>query len=99
MKLTDSEIATALLKFHKPECRENPMVWQVWEDGEITLTKGGEVFGYRRSHMQEFGDSRKALPFECMPGNFPWNEKHAFVIVENEGEALACRDFIFNLER
>lgn len=38
-------------KYHKPEAiTSGDMVYEVWEDGEITLTKGGPLFRQRSLH-------------------------------------------------
>lgn len=35
----------------KPELKNLPgMVYEIWEDGEITLTKSGELYGQRTLH-------------------------------------------------
>ena len=50
------ELLKFLLEHHKPELLQHPesgdggMVYQVWEDGEITLQKGGSLLGHRRLH-------------------------------------------------
>ena len=72
-----------LLALHHPELIANPeggdagMVCQVWEDGEVTLTKGGSLWGQRNVHMIEFGMS-SSLPLEIMP---VVTGKHGYLVV------------------
>lgn len=41
-----------LHSLHKPELRNEPgMVYEIWEDGEITLQKSGDLYGQRTLHM------------------------------------------------
>lgn len=36
---------------HDPALVDDPMVYELWQDGEITLTKGGSLFRQRSLHM------------------------------------------------
>ena len=96
--LNQSEVRTTLEQYHHPEFIQNPEggdhhhVCQVWEDGEVTLTKGGSLWGQRNLHMIEFG-SDHALPIDVMPGR---NTKHGFVIVKFD-ERKIVRDLIIKL--
>ena len=84
------EIKTKLASFHKPDAWKSSMVWSVWEDGEVTLEKGGDLFGQRNLHVIHWGFD-KSLPKELFPAQEP---HHARVYVENEQEAMAVREFI-----
>lgn len=64
----------AFVAMHNPEARHNPMVYSVWEDGEITLEKGGELFGLRTLHCTTPGSQTyrsnpdaPTLPIEQLP--------------------------------
>lgn len=67
-----NDIRQQLLAFHrpgliqKPEGGDGAHVCEVWEDGEITLTKGGSLFGQRGLH-QILPPLPAALPVEVMP--------------------------------
>lgn len=76
-------IKEQLLAYHCPELIAAPEggdgnhVCEIWEDGEVTLTKGGSLYGMRNLHMIESPYCR-ALPLEAMPMN---NGKHGCVVV------------------
>ena len=88
----DERLVT-FLKFHKPEHKADPMVYEVWEDGEITLTKGGELYGQRNLHCIWPGDMTKSIP----PNEFgPEYQRfgHARIIVGSSKEAELARKVI-----
>jgi hypothetical protein len=80
-----------LLSMHDASARDDYMVYEVWEDGEITLTKGGDLYGTRNLHVQRYGDESKALPFDIMPVRFG---KHGCIQVKTHEEAYAASDLI-----
>lgn len=82
-----SELQGFIASRHKPECRERSMVWQVWEDGEVTLTKGGELWGLRSLHMMQ-GGHVSPFPLEVMPVQ---ETRHSYAIVESEEVANEIR--------
>ena len=82
-----------LLSMHDATAVEDHMVYEVWEDGEITLTKGGDLYGMRNLHVQRYGDESKALPFDSMPVRFG---KHGCIQVRTSEEAYAASDLILN---
>lgn len=43
-------IVSSLRRLHEPEAINNAMVYEVWNDGEITLTKGGDLYRQRSLH-------------------------------------------------
>jgi hypothetical protein len=65
-------IRDELLSYHHPEFLEIPEggdgahVCQVWEDGEVTSTKGGSLLGQRRMIMI-VPPTPVALPVDLMP--------------------------------
>ncbi len=88
-------IKEQLATFHHPELITNPEggdgnhVCQIWEDGEVTLTKGGSLYGQRNLHMIEFGHGM-GLPLDVMPMT---NSKHGYVVVRY-ADHKAVRDLI-----
>ena len=87
------EVIAALVAMHKPAHIEDPMVYEVWNDGEVTLTKGGDLYGQRNLHMTEFGFEGAPLPVEAFPQPC-LRYKHARIVVANREEALAARELI-----
>ena len=66
------------------------MVWSVWEDGEITLEKGGSLFGLRNLHSIFAAGSRK-LDLDL----FPIRERlHSRLFVNDESHAQEVAAFI-----
>ena len=63
---------------------EDGMVYQVWEDGEITLTKSGRLLGQRSLHTIESGWSGKSVPTDWFPHDIQ-EGKHGFIYTDNEG--------------
>lgn len=61
------DMAIAIAVYHTPIARNKNMVYSVWEDGEITLEKGGELFGQRTLHCIELGNANKAWPVSLFP--------------------------------
>lgn len=43
--------AEFIAKYHDPEGWKARMVCSIWEDGEVTLEKGGDLFGHRNLHQ------------------------------------------------
>jgi hypothetical protein len=79
------------------ECAHNPelaakdgMVYQVWNDGEITLQKGGDLLWARTVHQ-----IKSPLPFGLsiqMPTKYQKETSYAFVTREDADQirALMC---------
>jgi hypothetical protein len=44
-----------VLTIHNPAAQDDHMVYEVWNDGEVTLTKGAELYGQRGLHCIEPG--------------------------------------------
>jgi hypothetical protein len=47
---TIGAIRDLMWKEHDPKLREQGHVYELWSDGEITLTKGGDLYGQRNNH-------------------------------------------------
>lgn len=69
----------------KPDLAKLPgMVRQVWEDGEITCQKSGELLWQRTLHCLEPGDAAKAVPLEWFP-EYGREGKHAYIFTDEAG--------------
>lgn len=90
-----ADILRAVLSLHNPHNCNDPMVYQVWEDGEITLTKGGDIFGQRNLHMQQYGHPHISLEFHALPYK---TEKHSSILCASYDDAIMARNLIFSLE-
>lgn len=53
-----------LLALSQPELRsiEGGHVYEIWEDGEVTLTKCGSLYGHRNLHMMKMGEPGVNVP-------------------------------------
>ena len=92
--MTIEERINAFVAMHHSSCINDSLVFEVWEDGEITLTKGGTLYGYRNLHCIVPGDEKRALN----PILFPEELRiygHARIMVENGLKALEARDLLF----
>lgn len=87
----DDTTLARFLAYHSPESRNDGMVYSVWEDGEITLEKGGALFGQRNLHMMAHGNAAKALPVASMPLR---SGPHGRILVRNETDARAAHELI-----
>lgn len=83
--MTLDELKTLIHAVHKPELiKERSHVFEMWEDGEITLTKAGDLYHQRTIHQMlpplistEMAEKVKPL----MPLQ---HGKHASVVLEEE---------------
>lgn len=92
--MNTQEIKDKLLTFHKPDAWKQSMVYSVWEDGEITLEKGGELFGARNLHCIQPGLPER-IPLDLFPKT-PDDVNHARIYVDTKKEADLARAFIEN---
>lgn len=90
---SESEMITAITKYHDPDAWKKPMVYSVWEDGEVTLEKGGDLFGLRSLHKIKYGDVSKAWPKELFPAQ---NTNHGRIFARSGDEAATFSDVILN---
>lgn len=52
---------------HNPAHLNEGMVWMVWQDGEVTLTKGGSLLGMRNIHQIARPLPTAQVPWDWMP--------------------------------
>lgn len=82
--ITEEKFA-ALLALHSPEAVEvDGMVYQVWEDGEVTLTKSGSLFGQRNLHTVCTGDPRGNLIGDREFPLHNYDKSHSNIAVKDE---------------
>jgi hypothetical protein len=91
------EATIALLALHKPEAHKNQMVYSVWEDGEVTVEKGGELFGQRKLHTVRFG-GQKSVDYARLPYQNTL-DGHGRIFVDNDIEAAAASLIIREMEQ
>lgn len=83
----------AIRRYHSTTATALPMVYSVWEDGEITLEKGGELFGQRNMHVVRMGVNELAWPLKLFPQPSVGGE-HARIYCKSEADALAFSKLI-----
>lgn len=78
---------------HKPELSEvHGMVYQVWEDGEVTLQKCGDLLWQRTLITTMFGDPGKAINANLFPCE---HDGHGYAFTDREG-AIAVHEAILS---
>ena len=74
------ELKEFIAFYHEPELgSQEGMVFQIWEDGEITLQKSGSLLWQRNLHLVSPGLMN--LPKEIMP---VVEEKHGYAFIKSE---------------
>lgn len=93
---TRAQVKEVIAMVSNPALAQGPdnMVYQVWEDGEITLQKNGELLWQRSLHCMEAGLGDKKVPLEWMTGS---NGEHAYIFCTHD-DALIVRDMIRDME-
>jgi hypothetical protein len=75
--MTSSTIADRLRQIDDVRAKdvEGSHVCQIWEDGEVTMTKAGSLYGQRRCSVISVGTGL-SLPFDMFPHR---NDKHGYI--------------------
>lgn len=89
MTLEDLKILLAIAD--NPKAMETHP-WQVWEDGEATLQKGGDLLWCRTLHCIKMGFG-KSLPLDLFPEKNRYNG-HAYVWLDSEKDVNEVRHLI-----
>ena len=76
-------IKALIAKHNHPEMAKDPITYQVWEDGEITLQKGGDLLWQRKLHLMLYGAPEKAVPVELFPRQ--QSNGHGYLHTSKEG--------------
>lgn len=90
--MTQDDKIAAIARYHAPEAKAQSMVYSVWEDGEITIEKGGSLFGQRNLHCVAPGHGCKAWDKNLFPMQ---NVLHGRILVATNKDAEAFRALIF----
>jgi len=88
------EMQAHINRAHAPETAAGAMVYMVWEDGEVTLQKGGDLLWQRILHsiIPPHPDT-KPWPIDLFPGQ---KYGHGFVIARDHEEAAQLARLIGN---
>ena len=89
--MTNTEKLAALLALHSPEAINGTMVGQVWEDGEYTLQKGGDLYGMRSLHCIKPGIESCAIPGDGFPIRAG---SHGSIFVSSDADMKEARRII-----
>jgi hypothetical protein len=68
-----------------------PMVYQVWEDGEITIQKAGELLWQRNLHCVQPGCPDKTLPIDALCHKY---NSHSYIFCATREVAVHAADLI-----
>lgn len=89
---TISTVISMIQKAHNPElAKQEGMVYQLWQDGELTVTKSGELLGLRNLHMIEAGFIRKPEMYSKWMHVMVPDGENAFIYCAKE-DAYAIRE-------
>jgi hypothetical protein len=78
--MTIEQRCEALLALHVPDLhREEGMLYSVWEDGEVTIEKAGDLFGQRTLHCLLPGGDEAGLPVTMPVPNRAGTHSRIFV--------------------
>lgn len=83
------ELSEYLASQNRPQVKDKPgMARQIWEDGELTLQKSGDLLWLRTLHCIEPAFC-KPVPIDCFPEENREKE-HAYLWIESkaQGEAI-----------
>ena len=84
-----------ILQFHKPElAKQDGMVYQVWEDGEVTLQKSGDLLWRRTLHCIRPG-MFEPLPIDYFPCQ---KNNHGYIFTDERGMRDMLKLFEENVE-
>jgi hypothetical protein len=98
MTYKTAQLVAVLQGAHNPALAKQPgMVYQVWEDGEITLQKSGTLLWQRTLHSIVPGLHVKVPPTLMPEQSGKAHEMHGYAFV-TEDDAKIIRDMIENLE-
>jgi hypothetical protein len=88
-KYSDVAIQRLVALHHKPELLQKPgMVCQLWEDGEVTLQKSGELLWQRNLHCIAPGHPVHRVVQMPMPYG-----SHSFAVIESTELAEQLRSY------
>ena len=90
--MTEAETIAAVNALDCPEAAADGMVYQVWEDGELTLQKGGGLLWQRNLHCIEMGQGGKSLPTGALAHRYG---EHSYIFCRDEADASKARSLIF----
>jgi hypothetical protein len=95
------EQIAAFVALHDTTAQAEQMVYEVWEDGEVTLTKGGDLYGRRSLHTVWHPDyfvpkdRRVSLPIDHLPvRTHGWN-RHGCIQVKEQATVNAALEVLF----
>lgn len=91
--IVDANLIAEFLALHRPERQADHMVYEVWQDGEITLTKGADLWRQRSLHCIRLGVRPEfAMPFSRMPIQYGDNGS---IIVASDADANRAHEIAY----
>ena len=80
MSTPEEKLIARLAAAHDPALKDiEGMVVQIWEDGELTLQKGGRLFGCRTIHTDQLATTYSLSPSDMPAQNRDGTHGYAFV--------------------
>jgi hypothetical protein len=97
----NEETLAAFLALHEPDAQgvEGSMVYEIWEDGEVTLQKCGSLYGRRSMHTmwdaeRGLAKTRVAIPVDRMPVK-NWDGSHGCIQLKTSETVNKALDILF----
>lgn len=95
---TYSEVLAAVVALNRPEAKNAAMVYQVFEDGEITLQKGGDLLWQRTLHCVATGKPHGVILHVASMPNQMCSAPHGYIFCKDRDDAEKARALIFSLD-
>jgi len=87
------ELINTINKAHNPDLASNNMVYQIWEDGEVTLQKAGNLLWTRGLHIIYPAINGLNINYTKMPIKYHY---HGYAFV-SEHDIIIIRELMRNL--
>jgi len=86
------DLIEQFLSLHSPVRQNDDMVYEVWQDGEVTLTKGNTLWRQRSLHCIRIGvPPNLAMPVDRMPIQM---NGHGSIIVRDNAVAILAANLV-----
>jgi hypothetical protein len=90
--MQQADIIAAVNALNCPEAAQEYRVYQVWEDGKLTLQKGGSLLWQRNLHCIQPGVESLALPIDALANKY--NGRHSYIFARDHDSAIKARQLI-----
>ena len=93
-----ADLRTDILAVHVKDPRDprhnGKMLQRLYDDGELTLSKGGDLWGNRKEHVERHGNQRR---LECVDLPLVTPTNFSYAIIDDFRLAQALQERLSNL--